>query len=367
MTEAHDQPAAPSAALFDGPLDLVGDVHGELAALQRLLAQLGYDRHGEHPQGRRVVFVGDLCDRGPDSPAVIALAQRLIDRQLAQCVLGNHEINLLRHERKRGNGWYFDDHPDHRLAEFANCRSVGERERDTIRTFLSRLPLVLTRADLRVVHAAWHVDSLQRIARQPPRSVLDSYREYEAEAQASIPAEVAAASRREQAQWRAHLHDRGTSVPLLANLAEEDTRYQMGNPLRVLTSGSESPAERSAYVGGKWRMVSRTPWWQDYSDDTPVVIGHYWRWINERGRSRYGGMYDLFGALAPGQWLGPRRSVFCVDFSVGARFREQLDGFAPGELTRLAALRWPEAELIDEFGHRTEAWPGASARALQAQ
>ena len=65
--------------LFEGPLDVVGDVHGEIDALTALLGQLGYDPQGVHPDGRRLVFVGDLCDRGPDSPAVIGLVRRLVE------------------------------------------------------------------------------------------------------------------------------------------------------------------------------------------------------------------------------------------------------------------------------------------------
>ncbi|WP_231867716.1 metallophosphoesterase [Snodgrassella sp. CFCC 13594] len=45
-------------------LDIVGDVHGEWSALTHLLHHLGYDDLGRHPQGRKLVFVGDLCDRG---------------------------------------------------------------------------------------------------------------------------------------------------------------------------------------------------------------------------------------------------------------------------------------------------------------
>ena len=63
--------------LFDGPLDIIGDVHGEIDPLRSLLRHLGYDDGGLHPDGRRLVFVGDLTDRGPDSPAVVNLIQRL--------------------------------------------------------------------------------------------------------------------------------------------------------------------------------------------------------------------------------------------------------------------------------------------------
>ncbi|MBU3739758.1 MAG: hypothetical protein FGM55_12490, partial [Rhodoferax sp.] len=60
------------------PLDIVGDIHGEYDALVALLHHLGYDRQGNHPQGRNLVFVGDFCDRGPNSPAVLTLAQSLV-------------------------------------------------------------------------------------------------------------------------------------------------------------------------------------------------------------------------------------------------------------------------------------------------
>lgn len=65
--------------LFEGPIDVIGDVHGELAALTDLIAALGYDADGVHPDGRRLVFVGDLCDRGPDSPGVLRWVQRLVE------------------------------------------------------------------------------------------------------------------------------------------------------------------------------------------------------------------------------------------------------------------------------------------------
>ena len=92
-------------SLFDGPVDVVGDVHGEIDALRALIAHLGYDEHGDHPRGRRLVFVGDLCDRGPDSVAVIELVQSLVERGVAQCIAGNHELNVLRGDHKQGNRW----------------------------------------------------------------------------------------------------------------------------------------------------------------------------------------------------------------------------------------------------------------------
>ncbi len=77
-------------SLPSGPLDIVGDVHGERRALEALMAAAGYDRAGRHPEGRSLVFVGDLVDRGPDSPGVVDLVRRLVESGRAQAVLGNH-------------------------------------------------------------------------------------------------------------------------------------------------------------------------------------------------------------------------------------------------------------------------------------
>ena len=94
--------------LPSGALDIVGDIHGEYDALVQLLAHLGYDHEGHHPEGRHLVFVGDFCDRGPDSPSVLGLVGRMLASGNAHGVLGNHEINLLREDAKDGSGWFFD-------------------------------------------------------------------------------------------------------------------------------------------------------------------------------------------------------------------------------------------------------------------
>ena len=93
--------------LFDEPLDIIGDIHGEIEALNHLLDVLGYDEQGHHPEQRKLIFVGDLCDRGVDSFAVIQRVKALVEQGKAQCVLGNHELNLLIDAKREGNGWFF--------------------------------------------------------------------------------------------------------------------------------------------------------------------------------------------------------------------------------------------------------------------
>ncbi|WP_148274523.1 metallophosphoesterase [Advenella kashmirensis] len=57
----------PIMTLPSASLDIIGDIHGEYEALRQLLGHLGYDSLGCHADRRKLVFIGDLCDRGPDS------------------------------------------------------------------------------------------------------------------------------------------------------------------------------------------------------------------------------------------------------------------------------------------------------------
>lgn len=76
-----------------GPFDIIGDIHGCASELETLLARLGY-ADGVHPQGRTAVFVGDLVDRGPDSPGVLRRVMSMVAAGTALCVPGNHENKL---------------------------------------------------------------------------------------------------------------------------------------------------------------------------------------------------------------------------------------------------------------------------------
>jgi protein phosphatase len=87
-----------------GPFDIIGDVHGCRLELTELLTRLGYRVEGdfaEHPAGRRAVFVGDLVDRGPDTPGVLRLVMNMVAAGTALCVAGNHENKLVRALRGR--------------------------------------------------------------------------------------------------------------------------------------------------------------------------------------------------------------------------------------------------------------------------
>ena len=99
-----------------GPFDLIGDVHGCFDELLELLAALGYETGRSagawhHPAGRKLVFVGDLVDRGPKVPEVVRLVRDSVEFGSALCVPGNHDIKFMR------KIWGKDVQITHGLAE----------------------------------------------------------------------------------------------------------------------------------------------------------------------------------------------------------------------------------------------------------
>ena len=341
--------------LPEGPLDIIGDIHGEYDALVALLTHLGYDENGKHPKNRTVVFVGDFVDRGHNSTAVLALAERWINAGRAVAVLGNHEINLLRNDPKEGSGWFFDEKHREDTEKFGDYHRPDQAAREKIVEFLSSLPIALERSDLRVIHAAWRTDLLTQIRDPKTGSVQQQFDLLETALLAKL--EERGISADKDQEKRAHakaLRHESTPPPFLRAHAEYDEAMQMDNPLKVLTSGVERKLPDSSKVfraGGKWRFVERVAWWDEYDEKVPVVIGHYWRSFNNNvNPEAEKEEANLFGSVDPLAWHGKHNNVFCIDFSVGKRWKERCEGVNNNYSGRLAALRWPERTLMFDDG-----------------
>lgn len=103
-------------------------------------------------------------------------------------------------------------------------------------------------------------------------------------------------------------------------------------------------------MAGKWRMLDRVQWWDEYTSEVPVIVGHYWRrwetvWASDHASSKR----DLFATTSRADWMGRHGNVFCVDYSVGGRYQERRNGVTRFA-TRLMAMRWPERILWSEEG-----------------
>jgi len=140
-----------------GPFDIIGDVHGCKDELVQLLTELGYESSASaerplfrHPEGRKAFFVGDLVDRGPDSPGVLEIVMSMVENDTALCVPGNHDIKLMRKLNGR------DVRITHGLAE--TLEQIGPRPdvfKDQVRSFIDGLVshYVLDDGKLVVSHA----------------------------------------------------------------------------------------------------------------------------------------------------------------------------------------------------------------------
>jgi len=353
-------------ALPEGPLDIVGDVHGEYQALENLLAHLGYDAHGQHRQGRRLVFLGDLCDRGPDTPAVLARVLPLLETGRALAVLGNHEINLLRHDAKDGSGWFFDQRLHSDTPKYAPFARLPQEKAQRTLAQLARLPIALARADLRIVHAAWRAPQIAAARAIPLGQARSAYDAYERQAAQHAQAQrIAERMHQERQRWPHDLEDASQRPPFLPAHSDNELNKALLNPLKVLTTGIERACSAPFYAGGKWRFVERVPWWNDYGDAgdeaAAVVIGHYWRNPAPDAQKRTTRqMENLFGSTPPLAWHGRRANVFCVDYSVGGRWAARRGGTDPQRQHKLAALRWPERCLVFDDGQQvpTEGFGG---------
>ncbi len=160
----------PDKRALRGPFDVIGDVHGCADELMELMRRLGYevdldgsgDRRRAHvsaPAGRRAVFVGDLVDRGPNSPDVLRIVMAMAESGHGLAVPGNHDVKFVRWLEGRNVKL---SHGLEATARQLEGASAGFRAR--LLEFLSPLPIYvwLDGGALVVTHAGLKEDMIGR-------------------------------------------------------------------------------------------------------------------------------------------------------------------------------------------------------------
>ncbi|WP_162815068.1 metallophosphoesterase [Erythrobacter aureus] len=143
---------------INGPIDIIGDIHGCAEELQELLVKLGHAQQTstgsieliQHPEGRHVCLLGDLTDHGPDNLSSIKLAKVLQEDFGAIIVMGNHDERLAAWLRG------LDTRISHGLHTTVAClSSLTTEERERYADWLESLPphCVLDSGSLIVAHA----------------------------------------------------------------------------------------------------------------------------------------------------------------------------------------------------------------------
>jgi hypothetical protein len=270
--------------------DIIGDVHGEATMLEALLRTLGYRERGgawRHPD-RTAVFVGDFIDRGPEQLRTVDIVRRMLDAG-ALAVMGNHELNAI--------AWHTPK--DDESGDWCRTRlgPKGEKNRKQHARFLAEvdgrpslhaelidwflsLPLWLHLPGFRVVHACWHEEQLDVLARECPDARLPRARVAAALVKPRTPEEHASPA------------------------------FALAHAVQTVTSGIEAPLPEGRTFSdrdGNPRRDVRLKWWDAAAttfleaalvlcdeeraempdlplpdearvrvDGAPVFFGHYW-------------------------------------------------------------------------------------------
>lgn len=162
--------------------DLIGDVHGCGATLASLLEKLGYHQRGgvyRHPR-RKVIFLGDLIDRGPRIRLAVTIARRMVEQGEAYIVMGNHEYNALAYTHPGPPGsdkrWLREHTPRHnRIIQdtLDQYRDYTNEWEDTLAWFKT-IPLCLEIEGIRVVHACWDDKLIKEFIQRCPDRCMDT-------------------------------------------------------------------------------------------------------------------------------------------------------------------------------------------------
>ena len=141
--------------------DLIGDIHGYATELKLLLQKLGYNREEatyRHPDGRKIIFVGDYIDRGPSIREVLQIVKGMTDTGEAIALMGNHEYNALAYAHQKDGNYlrkHNDTHFNQHKATLEQFAGYPEEWEDYKKWFYT-LPIFIEQDGVQAVHACWN-------------------------------------------------------------------------------------------------------------------------------------------------------------------------------------------------------------------
>lgn len=311
--------------------DIIGDIHGCASDLELLLADLGYrdtDGSYRHPS-RRVIFVGDLIDRGPQQLLVLQIVKAMVDTGNALMVLGNHEFNALAYDTEwpARSGKFLRPHDDptspwaakNEKQHKAFLDQVKGDERAHYLAWLWTVPLWLDLRDLRVVHACWHQPSIDVMTNALGGNTFTSIDQLIRASTKGDPIYDAVETLLKGPEISLEDHGQPAYVDK-DGIARGSARLRWWN--------SEAVTLRdTAEMGGRFTTADGQPYpplpeievaqhqrSHIYTDQVPVFYGHYWRIgppTHLQDWTEYTACVDFSavkgGALMAYRWSGEKR------------------------------------------------------------
>ncbi|WP_417521849.1 metallophosphoesterase [Marinobacter sp.] len=285
--------------------DLIGDIHGHASELKALLTKMDYQEVGgvwQHPE-RKVIFLGDFVDRGPEQIETVQIARNMVKSGNALAVMGNHEFNAVAWATPdpQNPGEYLRPHTDKNLKQhqaFLDQVGEGSRLHLGMLEWFKSLPLFLDLPELRVIHASWHPKYIKSV-----KQFTD--------AQNRLLPEAWEASAREGSEAYEAIETllKGLEIPLPGEHYFLDKEKNKRTDIRTKwwQTGNLTYRDLAMVPGSEIEKIPHEPVeahiLPGYDGEKPVFVGHYW----------------MKGEPAP-----LSKHVACLDYSVA--------GDTPGKL-----------------------------------
>ena len=258
--------------------DLIGDIHGHASELKALLTKMDYqeiDGVWQHPE-RKVIFLGDFVDRGPEQIETVQIARNMVKSGNALAVMGNHEFNAVAWATPdpQNPGEYLRPHTDKNLKQhqaFLDQVGEGSRLHLSMLEWFKSLPLFLDLPELRVIHACWH-----------PK-YIESVKQF-TDAENRLLPEAWEASAREGSEAYEAIETllKGLEIPLPGEHYFLDKEKNKRTNIRTKwwQAGELTYKDLAMVPGSEIDKIPHEPVeahiLPGYDGEKPVFVGHYW-------------------------------------------------------------------------------------------
>lgn len=253
--------------------DLIGDIHAHASTLFKLLESLGYENTGgyyHHPHGRKVIFLGDLPDRGNEHAETFDLVRSMLDNNQAWIVMGNHEFFAIKLDIPELKEKLVRDCKENNVSlagPFQAAYPMDSASHRELTEWFKSFPLFMEFGGgaFRVVHACWDDNAI---------SLLHNKLRKEEYAEEAVTAYYLTPK----------------SLQLYA-AGESDFRRAVD----VLLKGPEIEAPPGVtYVDKRSQVkrISRVQWWKDPSSDPGWIEGDWYARLDEDTQKRILARYD---------------------------------------------------------------------------
>ena len=269
--------------------DIIGDVHGHADKLEGLLRLMDYeeiDGTWQHPE-RKVIFVGDLIDRGPWQIASVMIAKRMVEGGHAHVVMGNHEFNAIAYATPNPNkpGDFLRTHQGEWAAKnfgqhqkFLEAVVEGSDLHLEIIRWFKTIPLWLELDGLRIIHACWDPKAMDQLQRKlgPNNTVTDELM-------------VTMSTKGHQDYHDLEILIKGPEIKMPDGFKYKDKDEIVRSSARYAWWDAEaSTFDIAARIPGNCTAMDGTPFPKlpsepippdnpaPYGDTIPLFFGHYW-------------------------------------------------------------------------------------------